>query len=95
MTGLFMGASVVLGVVAIALTIVLFVLYRRIYAQTRAMFSLALLAFAGAFLVQNILVVYSYLATMPLIPDSLSPFLFGIGASEVAGLSAICWTAFH
>jgi hypothetical protein len=95
MTSWFMEGSVLLGVVSIALTVVLFVLYRRIYAQTRAMFSLALLAFAGAFLVQNFLVVYSYLATMPLIPDSLSPFLFGIGATEVVGLSSICWTAFH
>jgi hypothetical protein len=95
MTSWFMDASVVLGIVSIALTVVLFALYRRIYAQTRAMFSIALLAFAGAFLVQSLLVVYSYLATMPLIPDSLSPFLFGSGAAEVAGLSAICWTALH
>ena len=74
---------------------VLFGLYRKIYTQTKAGFSLALVAFAGAFLVQSVLVVYSYLATMPLIPDSLSPFLFGIGISEAAGLSAIAWTAFR
>lgn len=93
MTAWFMDASVVLGVVNIGLTAVLFSLYRRIYAQTRAVFSLGLLAFAGAFVVQNILVVYSYLATMPLIPDGLSPFLFGIGACEAMGLVAISWTA--
>jgi hypothetical protein len=44
-------------------------------------------------MVQNVLVVYSYLQTMPLIPDPLSPYLFGIGASEAAGLAAIVWTA--
>ncbi len=88
-----MDASVVLGLVDIGLTVVLFSLYRRIYSQTRAVFSLGLLAFAGAFVVQNVLVVYSYLATMPLIPDALSPFLFGIGACEAAGLVAISWTA--
>jgi hypothetical protein len=88
-----MDASVVLGVVDIGLTIVLFSLYRRIYSQTKAVFSLGLLAFAGAFAVQNVLVVYSYLATMPLIPEPLSPFLFGIGVSEAVGLVAISWTA--
>jgi len=93
MTSGFMEASVVLGVVNIGLTGGLFVLYRRIYQQTRAAFSLGLVAFAGAFVVQNLLVVYSYLATMPIIPGPLSPYLFGIGASEAAGLVAISWTA--
>lgn len=95
MTNGFMEASVIVGVANIGLTGVLFVLYRRIYAKTRAAFSLALLAFAGSFVVQNLLVVYSYLATMPLIPEPLSPFLFSIGLCEAAGLSAIAWTAFH
>lgn len=89
----FMDASVVLGVTNIGLTVLLFTLYRRIYAETKAAFSLALVAFAGAFLVQNLLVVYSYLATMPLIPDPLTPYLFAIGASEAFGLVAIVWTA--
>jgi hypothetical protein len=95
MTSWFMEASVVLGLINVGLTAVLFGLYRRIYSQTRAAFSLGLLAFAGAFAVQNLLVVYSYLATMPLIPDPLSPFLFGIGACEATGLAAISWTALH
>ena len=93
MSSFFMDASLVLGALNIGLAVVLFVLYRRIYAQTKAAFTLALLAFAGAFLVQNLLVVYSYLATMPLIPEPLSPYLFGIGASEAAGLVAIVYTA--
>jgi hypothetical protein len=95
MTSAFMEAGVILGIVNIGLTLVLFALYRRIYAQTKAGFSLALVAFAGAFLLQNVLVVYSYLATMPLIPQTLSFYLFAIGVSEAAGLSAIAWAAFH
>lgn len=95
MTSGFMEASLVVGVLNIGLTGVLFAVYRRVYRQTKASFSLALIAFAGAFLLQNLLVVYSYLATMPLIPDSLSLYLFGIGASEAVGLAAIAWTAFR
>ena len=93
MTSAFMQASLIVGVANIALTAVLFALYRRVYAQTKAAFSLALIAFAGAFLLQNILVVYSYLATMPLIPEPLSPYLFAIGLTEAIGLGAIAWTA--
>ncbi len=95
MTALWMEASIVIGLLNIGLTAVLFAIYRRVYAQTKASFSLALVAFAGAFVVQNLLVVYSYLTTMPLIPETLSPFLFAIGVSEAAGISAILWSAFN
>jgi hypothetical protein len=94
-TSAWMEGSLILGIANILLTGVLFAVYRQIYAQTRAAFSLALLMFAGAFVIQNLLVVYSYLATMPLIPDGLSPFLFAIGISEAMGLGAILWTALH
>jgi len=90
-----MEASVVLGVISIVLAGVLFVLYRRVYASARTGFGLALLVFAGAFVVQSALTVYSYLATMPLIPDSFSPFLFGTGLCEATGLGAAAWTAAH
>lgn len=95
MTALWMEASIIIGVLNIGLTAVLFGIYRRIYTQTKASFSLALVAFAGAFVVQNLLVVYSYLNAMPLIPETLSPFLFAIGLSEAAGISAILWSAFN
>jgi hypothetical protein len=94
-TSAFMEATLIVGVVNIGLTGVLVFLYRRVYKQTQATFTLALILFAGAFLLQNILVVYSDLATMPLIPDPLAPYLFGIGATEAVGLTAIAYTAVH
>ncbi|HXQ94939.1 MAG TPA: hypothetical protein VN864_07245 [Thermoplasmata archaeon] len=93
MTNLLMEASVALGLVSIVLAGGLFLLYRRIYTQTRTGFGLALLVFAGAFVVQSALTVYSYLAAMPIIPDSFAPFLFGIGLCEATGLGAVVWTA--
>jgi len=93
MSNLLMESSVVLGLVNIALAGALFVLYRRVYASARTGFGLALLVFAGAFVMQSGLTVYSYLATMPLIPDSFAPFLFGIGLCEATGLGAAAWTA--
>jgi hypothetical protein len=92
-TDLLMDASIVLGLVSIGLALVLFALYRRLYAQTRTDFGLALLVFASAFVVQSALTVYSDVASMPLIPDSFTPFLFGIGLCEATGLAAVVWTA--
>ena len=88
-----MESSVVLGVVTIALAGVLFGLYRRIYARTKSSFALALIVFAGAFVAQSVLIVYSYLAMMPIIPDELAPFLVATGLCETVGLSAVVWTA--
>ena len=93
MSNLLMQASVALGLISIVLAAGLFLLYRRIYTQTRTGFGLALLVFAGAFVVQSSLTVYSYLAAMPIIPDSFAPFLFGIGLCEATGLGAVVWTA--
>jgi hypothetical protein len=95
MSNLLMDASVALGVVSIGLAGMLFVLYRRVYAQTKTGFGLALLVFAAAFVVQSALVVYSYLSAMPLIPDSFAPFLFATGLCEATGLGAVVWTASH
>ena len=93
MADLLMEASVVLGLISIGLAGVLFALYRRLYASTRTGFGLALLVFAGAFVAQSALTVYSYLATMPVIPGSFAPFLFLIGLCEATGLGAAAWTA--
>ncbi|HEV2317836.1 MAG TPA: hypothetical protein VGV89_09745 [Thermoplasmata archaeon] len=93
MSSALMLASVALGLVSIGLAGILFALYRRLYQSTRTGFGLALLVFAGAFVAQSVLTVYSDLATMPLIPDSFAPFLFGIGLCEATGLGAIVWSA--
>lgn len=93
MSSLLMDASVALGIISIGLAGILFTLYRRLYADTRTGFGLALLVFAAAFVVQSALTVYSYLTAMPIIPDSFAPFLFGIGLCEATGLGAVVWTA--
>jgi hypothetical protein len=93
MSDLWMTASVVVAIVTIGLAGVLFALYRRIYAQVQTNFGLALLVFAGAFVVQSSLTVYSYIAMMPLIPASMTPYMFVTGLCEGTGLSAVLWTA--
>ena len=67
--------------------------YRGVYARTKAPFTLALLLFAAAFLAQNVLVVYSFATMMSIVPNALDPYLLGIGAFEAIGLGAMLWSA--
>ncbi len=88
-----MMGSVVVGAVNAILAVVLLVVYAGVYRKTKAPFTLALLVFAGAFLAQNLLIVYAYGTMMPVVPESLTPYLLGIGVLEAGGLAAIAWTA--
>ncbi len=93
MADMFMMGSIVVGSANAVLAAVLLIVYRGVYAKTRAPFSFALLLFAAAFLAHNALAVYSYLTMMFLVPEGLNPFLLGIGTLEAAGLGAMLWSA--
>ena len=93
MADILMVASIVVGVANVVLAIALLLIYGGVYLRTRATFTLALLLFAIAFLAHNGLVVYSYMAMMPVVPSALNPYLLGIGVLEALGLTAILWTA--
>ena len=88
-----MTASIAVGLVNIVLAALLLVVYRGVYARTKAPFTLALLVFAAAFLAQNALVVYSFVTMMSIVPNALDPYLLAIGAFEAVGLGAMLWSA--
>ena len=92
-TDTMMLATIAVALVNMILALVLVALYARVYARMKAPFTLGLILFAAAFLAQNALVAYAYLSMMPLIADSLAPYLLGIGILELAGLGAVLWTA--
>jgi len=91
--GLMMTGSIVVGALNMVLAAILLVVYRGVYARTRAPFTLALLLFATAFLAQNVLVVYSFVTMIAIIPSALEPYLLAIGVFEALGLGALLWTA--
>ncbi|MBI4417047.1 MAG: hypothetical protein HY557_08690 [Euryarchaeota archaeon] len=93
MADMFMMGSIGVGAVNAILAATLLAVYGRTYRATRAPFTLALLVFAAAFLLQNVLLVYAYVTMMPLLRYELTPYLFGVGAFEAGGLGAILWTA--
>jgi hypothetical protein len=88
-----MIASIVVGAVNVILASILLLVYRGVYARTKAPFTLALLLFATAFLAHNALVVYSFVTMMAIIPSALDPYLLAISALEALGLGAMLWTA--
>jgi len=88
-----MIASILVGGVNIVLASILLLVYRGVYARTKASFTLALLLFATAFLVQNALVVYSFISMISIVPGALDPYLLAITAFEALGLAAMLWTA--
>lgn len=91
--GEMMIASILVGAVNMVLAAILLVVYRSLYARTKAPFTLALLLFAAAFLAQNALVVYSFVTMMAVVPSALDPYLLAIGIFEALGLGAMLWTA--
>ncbi len=93
MTSVFMFGTIVIGGANILLAATLLVVYRGVYARTKAPFTLALFVFAAAFLAHNLLIVYSLVTMMNLVPGGLDPYLLGIGALEVVGLGAMLWSA--
>jgi len=88
-----MIASIVVGGLNVVLASVLLFVYRGVYVRTKAPFTIALLLFAAAFLVQNAIVVYSFVTMMSIVPGALDPYLLAIGAFEALGLAAMLWSA--
>jgi hypothetical protein len=93
MASLAMIGAIGLAGVNIVLAGLLLALYGRVYAKTKAPFTVGLLLFALAFLLENGLVVYSYGTMMDLVPDALAPYLLVVGILEASGLGAVLWTA--
>jgi hypothetical protein len=93
MASLAMIGAIGLAGVNIVLAGLLLALYGRVYAKTKAPFTVGLLLFALAFLLDNGLVVYSYGTMMNLVPDALAPYLLVVGLLEASGLGAVLWTA--
>ena len=93
MTSALMIGSIAVGAANVVLAGLLLTVYRGVYARTRARFSLALVLFAVAFVAQNVLMVYSLVTMMALVPGGLDPYLLGVGTLEAVGLGAMLWTA--
>jgi len=84
-----MGISAIVGLANIGILIAMLVIYARVYRNTKAIFTVGLMFFAGMIMLHNIIAVYAYLAMEPLYAVGLLPYFVGIHIAELAGLSTL------
>ena len=82
-----MGISAIVGLANIGILIALFIIYLRIYKNTKATFTIGLIFFVCLLMLHNIIAVYAYFAMQQLYSIGLLPYFLGIHIAELAGLS--------
>lgn len=84
-----MDVSAAVSLVNIGVLAVLLAMYGRIYANTKAVFTLGLMFFAGMLVLHNGITVYGYFAMAPLYAEPLLPYFLGVHIAELAGIGAL------
>ena len=84
-----MEVSAGVGIVNVVLLIALLTVYAKVYKNTRAVFTIGLMFFAGMLMLHNIISVYAYFAMQPLYALGLLPYFAVIHIAELAGLAAL------
>jgi hypothetical protein len=82
-------ANAIVALANIAVLIVLFVLYVRVYKSSKAKFTVGLMLFVGMLMLHNIIAVYGYYMMEPLYAQALIPYFLSIHIAELAGLSVL------
>jgi hypothetical protein len=84
-----MNASTVVSVLNVAVLLILFVIYAKIYVKSRAVFTIGLMFFTVMLMLHNLIAVYAYLVMAPLYPDELLPYFVAIHIAELVGIVAL------
>ncbi|AIC16536.1 hypothetical protein [Nitrososphaera viennensis] len=84
-----MDVSAAVSLVNIGILAVLLAMYGRIYRNTRAVFTLGLMFFAGMLVLHNAIAVYGYFAMAPLYAEALLPYFVGVHIAELAGIATL------
>lgn len=84
-----MDVSAAVSLVNIGVLAVLMAMYGRIYANTKAVFTLGLMFFSAMLALHNAIAVYGYFAMAPLYAEPLLPYFVGIHIAELAGIATL------
>ena len=84
-----MNISTVVSVLNVAVLLILFVIYAKIYVKSRAVFTVGLIFFTVMLMLHNLIAVYVYLVMAPLYPDDLLPYFVAIHMAELVGIVAL------
>lgn len=83
--------ATVFSLVNVLLLIGLLAVYGNSFRKIRARFTLGLLFFAGLFLVQNLIAVYSYAAMFMYFAAGAGPLVLAITLVQTTGLAVLFW----
>ena len=86
---LLMNVSTVVSILNVAVLLILFVIYAKIYVKSRAVFTIGLMFFTVMLMLHNLIAVYAYLVMAPLYPDELLPYFVAIHIAELAGIVSL------
>ncbi len=81
-----MNVSTVVSILNVAVLLILFVIYAKIYVKSRAVFTIGLMFFTVMLMLHNLIAVYAYLVMAPLYPDELLPYFVAIHIAELVGI---------
>jgi hypothetical protein len=84
-----MDVSAAVSLVNIGILAVLIAMYGRIYANTKAVFTLGLMFFSAMLALHNAIAVYGYFAMAPLYAEPLLPYFVGVHIAELAGIATL------
>ena len=84
-----MNISTVVSVLNVAVLLILFVIYAKIYLKSRAVFTIGLMFFTVMLMLHNLIAVYAYLVMAPLYPDELLPYFVAIHIAELVGIVSL------
>jgi hypothetical protein len=80
------SANAIVAMANIGILIVLFIIYVRIYKNTKAIYTIGLMLFVGLLMLHNIIAIYGYFMMEPLYAPVLVPYFLAIHIAELAGL---------
>ena len=83
---LLMNVSTVVSILNVAVLLILFVIYAKIYVKSRAVFTIGLMFFTVMLMLHNLIAVYAYLVMAPLYPYELLPYFVAIHIAELVGI---------
>jgi hypothetical protein len=84
-----MALSAGIALVIVALLVTLITIYARVYKNTKAVFTVGLMFFAGMLMLHNTIAVYAYFAVESLYALELLPYFLVVHLAELAGIAVL------
>ncbi len=95
MAEMMLETAAMFSLVNVLLLVGLLAVYGNGFRKIKAQFTAGLLFFAGFFLLQNLIALYSYLAMFMYFASGAGTLVLVITIAQTAGLAVLLWTSLH